>query len=87
VTWATRLVFSPVVWAGVALAGVSVVLFAVSGAMRARGVGRTEKGTRDKDTQLPSGRSAAPAKSKSAKNDDIEGMDDIEAILRKHGIQ
>jgi len=87
VTWATRLVFSPVVWAGVALAGVSAVLFVVSGAMRARGVGRTEKGTRKDTRQLPSGRSAAPAKSKSAKNDDIEGMDDIEAILKKHGIQ
>jgi ribose transport system permease protein len=35
VTWATRLVFSPVVWAGIALAGVSVVLFVVSGASAA----------------------------------------------------
>ena len=29
-SWAVRLVFSPVVWAGVVVAGVSVVLFVVS---------------------------------------------------------
>src|SRR6476620_11820050 len=43
VNWATRLVFSPVVWAGIVLAGVSVVLFGVSGAMRARGAGGASK--------------------------------------------
>src|SRR3954466_8186443 len=39
VSWAVRLVFSPVVWLGIILAGVSVVLFGVSAAMRNRGVG------------------------------------------------
>ena len=84
VTWATRLVFSPVVWLGIVLAGVSVVLFGVSGAMRARGVGRKDKPQKD-PKQVSSGRAAPPAKA--AKSDDIEGMDDIEAILKKHGIQ
>ncbi|CAA9342239.1 MAG: hypothetical protein AVDCRST_MAG36-1452 [uncultured Nocardioidaceae bacterium] len=34
--WATRLVFSPVVWLGLAVAVVAAVLFLVSGAMRRR---------------------------------------------------
>src|SRR4051794_30693977 len=86
VTWATRLVFSPVVWAGIVLAGLSVVLFGVSGAMRARGAGRAGRKEKAEGTkQVPSGRSAPPARA--AKSDDIEGMDDIEAILKKHGIQ
>jgi hypothetical protein len=91
VSWAARLVFSPVVWLGVMLAGLSAVLFVVSGAMRNRGVGtrRPEVGsTSDRQAiadqpsrrpaQKPAGR-GAPA----VKDDD---MDDIEAILRKHGI-
>jgi hypothetical protein len=34
--WAVRLVFSPVVWLGVVVAGVSLVLFVVSGVLRGR---------------------------------------------------
>ena len=87
-SWAVRLVFSPVVWAGIVLAGVSVVLFGVSAAMRNRGVGgRKKDGTKGKS--LPAERSkpaAGPPAAKSAADDD-DDMDDIEAILRKHGIQ
>ncbi len=38
--FAKGFVFSPKVWAGIALAGLAVVLFVVSGPMRRRGVGR-----------------------------------------------
>ena len=93
VDWAVRLVFSPVVWAGVVLAGISLVLFAVTAAMRARGVGTTAR-PRDAtgprpvpgpSAKLPAGRSrrsAEPPQPAAQDND----MDDIEAILRKHGI-
>ncbi|RCV52431.1 cellulose synthase [Marinitenerispora sediminis] len=37
------LVFNPVVWAGVAVAAVAVVLWVVSGVMRARGLGVRER--------------------------------------------
>jgi hypothetical protein len=101
VSWAVRLVFSPVVWVGIALAGVSVVLFGVSAAMRSRGVGSASK--RERPSQLPSKRSSAraespppvPAQSRGNKSEakgkgkdagDVEDMDDIEAILRRHGI-
>lgn len=69
--WALRVVFSPVVWAGVCLAGLAVVLYVVS---RLLG-GRTPK--RAAPPAVPGRRTAAPA------DDDL---DDIEAILRKHGI-
>ena len=38
--FAKAFVFSPKVWAGIALAGLAVVLFVVSGSIRRRGVGR-----------------------------------------------
>jgi hypothetical protein len=86
-SWAVRLVFSPVVWAGLVLAGVSVVLFGVSAAMRSRSVGgRKKHGTKEKS--LPSERSTPVARPQAAKGAaDDDDMDDIEAILRKHGIQ
>ena len=37
--WATHLVFSPIVWAGIVLAGISVLLFGASSALRERGRG------------------------------------------------
>ncbi|HEU4568358.1 MAG TPA: hypothetical protein VFR99_10015 [Marmoricola sp.] len=77
VDWAVGLVFSPVVWLGIVLAGVAVVLFGVSGTMKARGVGTRQRRPRAVTGTPP----AAPAKETG-----LEGMDDIEAILKKHGI-
>jgi hypothetical protein len=70
--WALRLVFSPVVWLGVVLAGVSLVLFVVSGVLRRR---RTTT-----PRAVDSGKGRQPAIS----GDD--DMADIEALLKKHGI-
>jgi hypothetical protein len=100
VSWAARLVFSPVVWLGLVVAGVSMVLFVVSGWMRRRGAGggpaKQVSGRReDPAGELPRRRStpaatAAPAGpkgstgSKASAGDD---MDEIEEILRRHGIQ
>lgn len=70
--WAVRLVFSPVVWAGVCLAGLAVVLYVVSGLL-----GRHSP-KREATRAVPERRGAPPAR-----DDDL---DDIEAILRKHGI-
>ena len=77
--WAVHLVFSPVVWLGVGLAGVSLVLFVLSGWMGARKTQRPATGLPDKELPMTADRKpAAPID-----ND----MADIEAILRKHGIQ
>jgi hypothetical protein len=85
VSWSVHLVFSPVVWLGVAMAGVSLMLFALTAAMKARGVGAS--GGSEKAEQLPGKRSTAPAKrpGRPAVSTD-DDMVDIEAILRKHGI-
>ena len=103
VNWAAKLVFSPVVWLGIAVAGVAVALWVLSGFMRARGVG-----VRDEDPSVRSARrkevgagkpvatsegntaAAQPGRKKPAAakrgNDDIEDLDEIEAILKRHGI-
>jgi hypothetical protein len=104
VSWAARLVFSPVVWLGLVVAAVSMVLFVVSGWMRRRGGG----GSRSQAAvasgrggatagELPRRRSTAAATAGpagaeggaggGAKSGASDDMDEIEEILRRHGIQ
>ena len=80
VDWATHLVFSPVVWAGVVLTGLSVVLLGVSGALRKRGAGGASAVSGGK------GREALPRSRDRAAPPPDDDMADIEAILRKRGI-
>ncbi len=85
VDWAAHLVFSPIVWAGVVLTGLSVLLFGASGALRKREVGRAEAsapvGVTDQKPGKALPRSRGPAAP--ALDDD---MADIEALLKKRGI-
>lgn len=76
-TWAVRLVFSPVVWIGIGLAGVSAVLFVVSGLLRRRSRSRRAVTSSSEPSAARSGRPAISG------DDD---MADIEALLKKHGI-
>ncbi|RNM11055.1 cellulose synthase [Nocardioides pocheonensis] len=74
--WALHLVFSPVVWLGIVLVGVSVVLFGASAVLGGRGGREVDaKGT---PAVVDRRRSGPPAID--------EDLGDIEAILRKHGI-
>ncbi|GAA1606289.1 MULTISPECIES: hypothetical protein [Kribbella] len=100
VSWAAHLIFSPTVWAGVALFGVSVVLYVVSGVAR----GRTPKEKAPKKPASPAGeltstgpapasatttQAAAPSKGPSkgkAKQQESSEFDEIEDILKRHGI-
>ena len=83
--WAARLVFSPTVWLGVIIAGFAAVLWFVSGILRARGIG-VRGGPPDAKggplRRLPSRK----AKARQAGRADRDDPDDIEAILKKHGI-
>lgn len=95
VRWASRLVFSPLMWFGIALAGVSVVLFGVSAAVRSRQPARSRRtrssasersaSPEDRTGRLPAASSRRPAAPPAGGSGD-DDMADIEAILRKHGI-
>jgi hypothetical protein len=98
--WVLHLVFSPTVWAGVALFGVSVVLFVLSGVLRGRR--ETKAGqTKAKQPKAVSGtageltatgappatvsRTQKAANKAAAKAEDNE-FAEIEDILKRHGI-
>jgi hypothetical protein len=89
VSWAARMVFSPTVWLGIVLAGISVLLFVVAGAMTRRGVGGGS-GRREKELPATSSRPAAgPARGKagpSAESSVDDDMAEIEEILKRRGI-
>jgi hypothetical protein len=82
--WAVHLVFSPVVWLGVVLAGVSAVLFGASALLERR----SRTGGQDTPPALDAPKQrrvkGSTTKGRAAIGDD--DLDDIEAILRKHGI-
>lgn len=85
VRWATRLVLSPTVWLGIAVAGLSLVLFLVSALLRGRTSRRPDAaGPRDTRRQVTAS-SSRPSAATTTSTDD--GMDEIEAILRRHGIE
>ena len=83
--WATHLVLSPIVWAGIVLAGLSVLLLGGSAMLRARndeaadGSQRPTSGTAERSAL---GGATAP-RSKPVIDEDL---DDIEAILKRRGI-
>ena len=93
--WATGFVFSPFVWMGIVLFAISVVLFGVSSRLASRGGAETAKPTRkqrkalhssEKSLGQPSAQSStqrSPGRGAPAIDDDLA---DIEALLRKRGI-
>jgi len=81
--WAVHLVFSPVVWLGIVLAGVSAVLFGASTLLGNRAVKGVPGGTPPPALGGSPGRRGAGKGSAAIGDDDLG---DIEAILRKHGI-
>ncbi len=79
--WAIHLVFSPVVWLGIVLTGVSAVLFGASALV----------GNRRKEAAAPPALEAPKRSGRGRSGGPTAGMfdedlGDIEAILRKHGI-
>lgn len=101
-TIVATMVFNPIVWAGTALAALAVLLYFVSGFMKARGVGvkaGTAKGSSRKGTQEAGG-SPAPSQvgggqsaqqgsggSRTAGGGDDMDFGDIEDLLKKRGIE
>ncbi|SEL96497.1 hypothetical protein [Nonomuraea pusilla] len=97
VGFVTGLVLNPLVWAGIAVTGLSVVLFLVSGVLRGRTLsrGRPKGEEPAAKTQPVAGRGDTPAVGRSkpaqapgtarkpASDDDFS---DVEDILKRHGI-
>ncbi|WP_346386072.1 hypothetical protein [Nocardioides sp.] len=91
--WAASLVFNPFVWIGIVLFVVSGVLFGVSGAMDARGIGGgSRKGRKARKAESQAGAAPALASGEAARNQGRgapaidDDMAEIEALLRKRGI-
>ncbi|MGK5642313.1 hypothetical protein ACSNOK_28960 [Streptomyces sp. URMC 126] len=102
IDWVTDLVFKPTVWAGFGVLALSALLFLVSRAAERRGAGGHDlppAGGADplttgapaigaaagRSAQRPKGRSEGRSQPKGRKGTGGE-FDDIEAILKKHGI-
>jgi hypothetical protein len=60
VRFVTNLVFSPTVWAGVALAGLSVVLYLVSGVLRSRALAKAGTAQPRQAAEAAPGRAGLP---------------------------
>lgn len=86
VSWVARLTFSPSVWLGVAIAGVAVLLFVLAGVLGRRGVGGAGRRERQQLPRSTSRPAAKPSRPAGATSEDDE-LADIEAILKRHGIQ
>lgn len=96
--WALRLVISPMVWAGVALVGVSVVAWVVSGVLR-RQPGKEASAGRTAPEPAAVGASASEGRAATSGRDSRavessgadsgtggEDFSDVEEILRRRGI-
>ncbi len=81
--WATSLVFNPFVWTGVVLAGVSGVLFVLSAFLRSRQRPATPGPAAAGTAKSPGRLSRSERRDAPVLDDDTE---DIEALLRRHGI-
>lgn len=81
--WAAGLVFSPITWTGIGLAGFGVVLIVISGYLRDRQLAPGKDGKR----QLPEAASTRDARGKIVDADGTDDLADIEAILKRRGIQ
>ena len=93
--WATGLVFNIFTWTGIGLAGLAAVLFVVSGFIRDRQLGRARAGKASGRTggtsagvASPKKQGALPPSSGTAGRSPIDDeMADIEALLKKRGIE
>lgn len=88
--WATSLVFDVRTWTGVGLAGLALLLWVVSGFIRDRQLARGQAaGRARKDGSQRRGADELPAAAPSRGGKPVvdDDMADIEAMLRKRGIE
>jgi len=88
VDWATSLVFSPTVWLGVGLAGLSFVLFFLAGLLRSRsGDADTGPDARSRSVPKTDAKRGLPASRQPEPGPVVDDeLADIEALLKRRGI-
>lgn len=85
--WATSLAFNPVTWTGIGLGGFGIVLIVISGYLRDRQLARGPQASgteKSRPRQLPEAAGTRDPGAGSVVDDDLA---DIEAILKRRGIQ
>jgi len=86
--WATGLVFDVRTWAGVGLGGLAVLLFLVSGFIRDRQLGRAQRSGRGAPVEPGALPPASSGRARAAGGKPVDDdLADIEALLRKRGIE
>ena len=91
--WATGLVFNPITWTGIGLGGFGIVLIVISGYLRdrqlARGQAAGASGVAGKPgrTGKPQLQAGTPTRDSGAGPVLDDDLADIEAILKRRGIQ
>jgi hypothetical protein len=87
--WATGLVFDLFTWAGIGLAGLSVVLWVVSGFIRDRQLARGQAagGSGPRKDRAPDALPSSPAQGTTGRPVLDDDLADIEAMLKKRGIE
>jgi hypothetical protein len=86
--WATSLVFDVRTWVGVGLAGLAVVLYVISGFLRDRQLGKAQSGGGPATAKAGKPGTLPPSSAKAPGGSPIDDdLADIEALLRKRGIE
>jgi hypothetical protein len=89
VDWATSIVLSPVVWAGIICAGLSVVLLGTSATLRKRQQGAAPDPASGRTRETRAGRREGELPTASGKKGEPlldDDLSDVEEILKRRGI-
>ncbi|MXG90746.1 cellulose synthase [Nocardioides flavescens] len=86
-SWAGGLAWDPLTWIGLGVLGVAALCFVVAGGLRARELGGAPARPAARRTaQIPASRTPAPGAG-GARDTAGDDMADIEALLRRRGIE
>lgn len=88
--WASGFVFRPTVWLGVVVGVIGLLFIMTGSALRRRGGAGRSDDAREPERPIEADRTAKPVEKSKPSGDGSAGGDDmadIEAILKKHGIE